>query len=69
MAKPVKPKKNIVFNPLEGQFDVITGNNFSYESVPGGKSLKIRENEQMVVYEEFSVDGDLDLDGTLIVES
>jgi len=68
MALPVKPKKQITINPTTGELDLVTGNNFSYESVPAGKSLKVRENEQMIVYEGFSVDGDFLLDGTLIVE-
>lgn len=68
MAKPIKPKKKIVFNPLEGQFDLVTDNNFSYESVPANKKLKIRENEQMIVCEGFDVQGELQLDGSLMLE-
>lgn len=68
MSKPVKPKKSIALNPLEGQFDLTVGNNFSYESVPLNKRLKIRDNEQMVVHEEFDLQGELALDGVLIIE-
>jgi hypothetical protein len=68
MGTPVKPKKQITINPVTGQLDLVTGNNFSYESIPSGKKLKIRENEQMIVHESFSIDGEFDLDGTLIVE-
>lgn len=67
MAKPVKPKQKISLNPLEGQFDLVTSNNFSYESVPTNKKLKIRENEQMIVHQEFLVEGELILQGTLVV--
>lgn len=67
MAKPVKPKTKISLNPLEGQFDLVTSNNFSYESVPTNKSLKIRQNEQMIVHQEFVVEGELNLQGTLVV--
>lgn len=68
MAKPVKPKKKIAFNPIEGQFDLVTDNNFSYESVPSPKILTIRENHQMTVHEEFDLEGELRLDGSLMVE-
>ena len=68
MSKPVKPKKRVGFNPLEGQFDIVTDNNFSYESVPENKKLLIPENHQMVKHEEFDLDGELQLDGSLILE-
>jgi hypothetical protein len=68
MSLPVKPKKKIAFNPLEGEFDLVTDNNFSYESVPANKKLKIPQNMQMVVHNDFDIEGELVLDGTLIVE-
>jgi hypothetical protein len=68
MSTPIKPKQKISLNPLEGQFDLVTGNNFSYESVPENKKLKIRENEQMFVADEFYLAGELLLDGRLILE-
>lgn len=68
MAKPVKPKKKIAFNPLTGEFDLVTDNNFSYEGVPSPKILTIRENHQMILHEEFDLDGELRLDGSLIIE-
>jgi hypothetical protein len=68
MSLPVKPKKKIAFNPLEGEFDLVTDNNFSYESVPVNKKLKIPQNMQMVVHNDFDIEGELVLDGTLIVE-
>jgi DNA helicase TIP49 (TBP-interacting protein) len=64
----VKPKQKVIINPLEGDFDIITDNNFSYESVPETKRLEIPENMQMSVVEEFVVDGDLILEGTLVIE-
>lgn len=67
MAKPVKPKQKISFNPLEGQFDLITENNFSYESVPLSKKLKIPDNHQMLVHQEFVVEGELVLEGTIVL--
>lgn len=69
MALPVKPKKKIAFNPIEGQFDLVTDNNFSYESVPNEKVLIIRENHQMILHEDFDLEGELRLEGTLIVEA
>jgi len=68
MSKQVKPKKKIVFNPLTGEFDIITDNNFSYEGVPTSKVLSIRENNQMTIHEEFNLEGELRLDGSFILE-
>jgi hypothetical protein len=68
MAKKVKPKIKIAFNVLEGQFDYITDNNFSYKNVPTGKKLPIRENHQMIVLGCFEVDGTVEIDGELAVE-
>lgn len=68
MVKRVKPKNKIIFDPLKGEFDVITGNNFSYESVPESLILEIRENEQMAVFGEFELIGTLNNDGSLIIE-
>lgn len=68
MSKAIKPKRKIVVNPLTGNLEFITDNNFSYENVPVNKKLTIRENHQMVVYDGFEVDGDLDLYGSLILE-
>lgn len=68
MSKRVKPKQKITVNPIEGTFDIITDNNFSYESIPENKKLTIDDNNQMVVMDEFLVDGELRLEGTLILE-
>lgn len=68
MTKKVKPVKKIVINPLEGDFDLITDNNFSYESVPQNKKLVIYENMQMTVMEGFELDGELILDGNMFLE-
>ncbi len=68
MSKAYKPKKKIVINPIEGELDIVTDNNFSYESVPTNKKIKIRENEQMAVFGGFEVEGELQLDGTLVLE-
>ena len=68
MSKRVKPAKKIVINPVNGEFDVATDNNFSYESVPENKKLKIYQNMQMAVFGEFELEGTLTLDGTLVLE-
>ena len=62
MSKPVRPKKKIAFNPLEGKFDLVSDNNFSCESVPAPK--------KMIVHEEFEIEAgaELRLDGSLILE-
>lgn len=70
MSIPVKPKKKIAFNPIEGQFDLVSDNNFSYESVPSPKKLTIPNNHQMVVREEFEIEdgAELRVDGSFMVE-
>ena len=67
MGKPVKPKNKLNINPTTGKLDLVTDNNFSYESVPVNKKLKIRNNEQMIVHQEFLVEGELKLEGTLVI--
>lgn len=68
MSKSVKPKKKIVINPLTAELELVTDNNFSYESVPINKKLKIPENHQMVVFDGFDLDGELQIDGSFILE-
>lgn len=68
MSKPVKPKKKLNINPTTGKLDLVTDNNFSYESVPVNKKLQIPENHQMTVYEGFELDGELQVNGSLILE-
>ncbi len=70
MAKPVKPKKKIAVNPITGLLDLVSDNNFSYESVPGPKKLTIPDNHQMTVHEQFDIEdgAELRLDGSLIIE-
>jgi hypothetical protein len=68
MAKRVKPKKKIAINPTTGKLDVITDNNFSYESVPQGKKLGIPENMQMAYFGIFDLDGQIDINGSFVVE-
>lgn len=68
MSKNIRPKKKVVVNPLTGKIEYVNDNNFSYEKVPNNKKLTIQENNQMVVYDGFEVDGDLDLLGSLILE-
>lgn len=68
MSEQVKPKKKIDFNPIEGQFDLTTDNNFSYESVPDNKKLQIPSNNQMILHGEFDLDGELQVEGSFIIE-
>ena len=70
MSKPVKPKKKIAFNPIEGQFDLVPDNNFSYEGIPAPKKLTIPENHQMIVREQFDIEdgAELRLEGSIMVE-
>ncbi|MEM4359959.1 MAG: hypothetical protein QXT45_05470 [Candidatus Bilamarchaeaceae archaeon] len=64
----VKPPKKITINPIEGEFDIITDNNFSYQGVPLNKKLTIYENMAMAVFNGFNLDGVLDLRGMMILE-
>jgi hypothetical protein len=64
----VKPPKKIIINPIEGEFDFVSDNNFSYQSVPANKKLKIHENMQMTVFNGFNIEGFLELNGMLILE-
>jgi hypothetical protein len=68
MAKKVKPKTKLAINPLTGGIDLITDNNFSYESVPQDKKLEIPENMQMAYFGTFDLDGELIINGSFVVE-
>lgn len=70
MGKRVKPKKRLDLNPVSGEFDLITDNNFSYEGIPENRKLEIPENMQMKVCEEFDMEEntELRLDGSIIIE-
>lgn len=70
MGKLIKPKKKTTFNIIEGQFDIVTDNNFSYKSIPDNKKIKVYENMQHIIHEEFQIEqnAELILDGDLIVE-
>lgn len=68
MAKRIRPRKIIIADPITGQLDYVSDNNFSYEKVPDNKKLVIHHNNQMAVFDGFEVDGELDLDGSLILE-
>lgn len=64
----VRPPKKITINPIEGELDYVTDNNFSYQSVPLNKKLTIYENMQMTVFNGFDLEGTLDLKGMLVLE-
>ena len=68
MANCVNPKKKVTLNPLTGKFELVTDNNFSYQSVPESRFLTIHENNQMAVFDGFELEGELILDGNLVVE-
>ena len=57
----------IKFNPLPKEFDVVNPDNFSYETIATNKTVKIPANQQMLVYEEVTIDGTLVIDGELVV--
>jgi len=49
-------------------WELNTNNNFSYESVPSSKILTIPENNQMAIFDGFELEGELRLDGSIVVE-
>lgn len=55
------------FNPFTGKFDITRPDNFSYELVPLGSTVKIPVNQQMIVHDTLTVDGTLTTDGTLVI--
>ena len=57
----------IRFNPFTGQLDLVKPDNFSYETIKTGKTLKIPLNQQMIVHDTITLNGDLILKGQLVV--
>lgn len=54
-------------NPITGKFDLVSKENFSYETIATGKTVTVPTNQQMLVYEELIVDGTLVLNGEVVV--
>ncbi len=57
--------KKLTLNVLTGEFDVYSPENFSYEITELNKTLKIKRTQQMVVADEYILDGTLILEGTI----
>lgn len=58
------------FNPLTGQFDLVgpaEDNHSGYKTIDG-KTVRVKENKQMVVFGGLEMEGILLLDGQLILE-
>lgn len=68
MAKVVKPRLKLAFNPIEGSFDLVVDNNFSYEDIPFPQFMIVPEGNQMLTVEEVRLDGTMWLEGALIME-
>lgn len=68
MSNLVKPRRRVIINPVMGDLEFVSDNNFSYENIPFGKKLTVHQNNQMIVHDELIAEGDLDLDGSLILE-
>ena len=66
--KKVKPRVKVELNPLTGEFDLITDNNWSYRTVPENKKLRIPGNMQMAHHGCFEIDGTMEVDGDLVIE-
>lgn len=55
------------FNPLSGNFDIVSPDNFSYNYIPTGITLQVPQYQQMIVVEHLDIVGDLDLIGDLAI--
>lgn len=55
------------FNPFTGQLDKVNPKNFSFEKIATDTTLRIPTNQQMLVYENITIDGTLTIDGKLVV--
>ena len=57
------------FNPLTGKLDLVDTNeiNFSFIDVELGEELTIPSGQQMIVYEALNLDGDLVINGELVI--
>ena len=60
-------KLNYRFNPLTHGFDLIEPDNFSYSTIAVGETKTIPENQQMIVFDALTVDGELVLDGQVVI--
>lgn len=59
------------FNPLTGEFDLVGAsedNQSGYKTIVEGKTARVRDNKQMVVFGGIEIEGILLLDGQLILE-
>lgn len=54
-------------NPLTGKLDLVSKENFSYNYIPETQTKTIPVNQQMIVYEDISIDGVLIIEGELVV--
>lgn len=59
----------IKLNPFTGKLDLVSEevDNFSYNYIITGSTTTIPENQQMLVYEEITIDGVLNIDGELVI--
>lgn len=56
-------------NPLTGELDLVSidDENFSYNNVAADSEVEIPENQQMIVFEDINVDGELTINGDLVI--
>jgi len=56
-------------NPFTGKFDLVSKevDNFSYNYIATGITVKVPTYQQMLVYENITVDGILEVDGDLVI--
>lgn len=65
------------FNPFTGNFDITstsggsggssTDHHSGWNFIPSGETVTVAQNKNMIVYQEIEVQGDLDIEGEVIV--
>lgn len=67
---------SVTFNPFTGNFDFVgtgspstSADNFSYHTIPASSLITIPINQQMIVVDGLDVEGELIIDGMLVVDN
>jgi len=60
-------KKKLGIDPLSGEFEFISEDNFSIKEVASGKKTDVRVRQQMIVDGEIVVNGELNVQGEVVL--
>jgi len=58
---------SFAFNPFTGTFDIVNGDNFSYNKILASTTLIIPLNQQMIVHGRLKIEGRLIIKGRLTI--